>query len=138
MTETTGRCLCGAVTWRFAGAPVFTGFCACDNCRRATGTEHNSIIVAAPGSWEIVGETVAYEHVADSGNRITRHCCASCGSPVATENSSMPEMRGFTAGGMDDPSAFEASLFVYHAKKAPWDRAGAGCTTFDAMPPMPG
>ena len=36
----TGGCLCGAVRYSLANAPVGTGQCHCKDCQRASGTGH--------------------------------------------------------------------------------------------------
>jgi len=34
----TGRCLCGAVRFEIAEAPLSAGYCHCTRCQRRTGT----------------------------------------------------------------------------------------------------
>lgn len=139
MTDTpvlTGRCLCGTVRFQITAAPVFSGHCACDNCRRGTGAEHASIFAVPAETVSAEGETSQFAHPADSGATVTRHFCPNCGSHCWSQNSNMAALQVFPVGGLDDPSAITPAMFVYHAKRAPWDRAGETCQTFDAMPPL--
>ena len=34
----TGRCLCGAVQYRYEGEPITIGLCQCDRCQRQSGS----------------------------------------------------------------------------------------------------
>ena len=34
----TGRCMCGAVTYKIAEKPLVAGLCHCDRCRPQSGT----------------------------------------------------------------------------------------------------
>ena len=33
----SGRCLCGKISYRVTGPPVWIGYCHCESCRRFTG-----------------------------------------------------------------------------------------------------
>jgi len=139
MTEPlTGGCLCGAVRYSIAAEPMFPGHCACDNCRKGSGGEHASLYAVPAAAVSATGKTRSFSHPADSGATVTRHFCPACGSLAWSENSRMADLRFFPAGGLDDLARFTPGLFVYHARKAPWDRAAEGLTTFAGMPPMGG
>lgn len=131
----TGGCLCGAVRYTILAEPVISGHCACDNCRKGTGAEHATIFAVPAEAARVTGPTSNYSHAADSGAKITRHFCPTCGSHAFTQNDRMAHLRMFPVGSLDDISRTTPGVFVYHAKKAPWDRAGAAISTFDAMPP---
>lgn len=131
----SGHCLCGAVTYSISAEPVVAGHCACDNCRHGTGCEHASLFAVPAGAATVTGRTTAYVHSADSGAIVTRHFCPVCGSPVFSENERLPTLRMFAAGTLDRIDRFTPSLFVYHGKAAPFDRAAEGMAVFEAMPP---
>ncbi len=40
-----GHCLCGAVRYEAWGEPLFSGFCYCEDCRRASGAGASPIWV---------------------------------------------------------------------------------------------
>ena len=41
MSDVTGRCLCGHVTWRYDGEVGPASYCHCEDCRRCTGSVFN-------------------------------------------------------------------------------------------------
>ena len=131
----SGGCLCGAVRYTISAEPMMSGHCACDNCRKGTGAEHATIFAVAADAVELTGKTSSYAHKADSGATVTRHFCPTCGSHTFSRNSRMEQMRMFPVGTLDDISRATPAMFVYHARRAPWDRAGEGRQTFDEMPP---
>lgn len=131
----TGGCLCGALRYEIEGEPVFTGQCACDNCRKGSGVEHASLFAVPAAAARTEGTVARYAHGTDSGAEVTRHFCPICGSFGWSTNSRMPDMMFFAAGSLDDMARFRPGIFVYAAKRAPWDKAGSDLPCFDAMPP---
>ncbi len=51
----TGRCLCGAVRFEVAEAPLFASYCHCTRCQRRTGTAGSAQAHIVPGSLRILG-----------------------------------------------------------------------------------
>jgi hypothetical protein len=138
MTDTpalTGGCACGGVRYLLTAYPVFSGHCACDNRRKSSGAEHATIFAVPAQAVSITGETSQYSYTADSGATVTRHFCPVCGSNIWNQPGGMPHIQTFQIGTLDDMSKVQPGAFVFHAKRAPWDSAGAGLQTFDAMPP---
>ncbi|KAF7307245.1 GFA domain-containing protein [Mycena indigotica] len=79
-----GSCLCGAVSFRLEGKPLFSLFCHCTRCQRADGavfvaTMHFS---SAAFSWTYNGEDVK-PLVEDMGD-LTLYRCEKCRSCAAT------------------------------------------------------
>ena len=139
MTDTpalTGGCLCGAFRYTIAAEPVMVAHCACDSCRKRSGSEHATVFGVPADAVSTTGETRSYTSTGDSGGTVTRHFCPNCGSNAMNESSTVPHLRMFPVGCLDDISRVQPGVFVFHANKAPWDNAGAGIATFDAMPPM--
>ncbi|HUS54424.1 MAG TPA: GFA family protein [Thermohalobaculum sp.] len=130
-----GGCNCGAVRYSLTSQALFSGHCACDNCRKSSGAEHATIFAVPAEAVSVTGKTSQYSYTADSGATVTRHFCPTCGSIAWNQPGSMPHMRAFPIGTLDDISQVQPSVFVYHAKRAPWDNAGAALQTFEAMPP---
>ena len=71
-----GGCLCGAVKYEVEGEPVRVAQCHCDDCRRATGSAFATNIFVEEKNLKILyGSTSSYQHIADSGNTMTKEIC---------------------------------------------------------------
>ena len=66
------------------------------------------------------GEPNWYEATADSGSKMRRAFCPSCGSPVFIINGARSDNRILYAGSLDDPSRYEPSRNIYTASAQPW------------------
>nr|WP_298690578.1 GFA family protein [uncultured Dongia sp.] len=104
MTSTkqlTGRCMCGALRYRFDPSEAVVDYCHCKSCQRWSGAPVTAWAQVPLAQFEIVsGAAKAFQ----SSPRGIRHFCADCGSPVF-----MTEPGGTTVGIMlgsvDDPSS---------------------------------
>jgi hypothetical protein len=98
---TSGRCLCGAVTYRATGPLSDVTNCHCERCRRFTG-HHMAASAAA----------VADLHIEDETGRLTWHpvpgasygFCRSCGSSLFWRADSDPAQMSICAGTLDTPT----------------------------------
>lgn len=86
MSEThTGSCYCGAVAIEVTGAPLQTGYCHCDACRR-----YSAAPVAAFTLWkpEDVKVTRGEEFLGryKSSEMSVRRFCTKCGGHVMVEH----------------------------------------------------
>ncbi|MEL6232919.1 MAG: GFA family protein [Pseudomonadota bacterium] len=104
MTERSGKCLCGAVRYRFASAEDSIGACHCEMCRRFSGGVFMTI-EAAPGS--VVFEGAENITVYKSSDWAERGFCKICGAGLfyrVTVPGPYQGMTMMTAGTLDDPS----------------------------------
>jgi hypothetical protein len=98
---TSGRCLCGAVTYTVTGPLRDVTDCHCERCRRFTG-HHMAASAAA----------VADLHIEDGGGRLTWHpvpgaaygFCGTCGSSLFWRADSDPGRMSVCAGTLDAPT----------------------------------
>ena len=123
-----GGCLCGAVRWRTAGSPVWSGHCHCTDCRRATG--------APLASWMVFGKLSVTWAGARAFHRsspgVTRGFCPGCGTPLSYMCTRWPGELHILAATLDDPARFVPRAHVHWAERVPWlDPA-------DALPRHPG
>lgn len=138
MTEkpfATGRCLCGAVTFSVAGAPVAMGQCHCKDCQRITGTGHISNARFRREDVAISGETKTYAVQAESGNTNTRYFCPNCGSRLFGETTLRPGFLNVTVGVFDDHTWFDPQWVLYKKAQPVWDITTEDVPCYDAMPP---
>ncbi len=133
-TLTTGKCLCGAVSFTLTGDPVNMAQCHCKDCQRASGTGHMSIAFFKEEQFELKGETSEFGVTADSGNVNTRAFCPTCGSRVFSYNSARAGIVGVPVGSCDDNSWFTPKAVVYCKDREAWDNTRTDIPNFDGMP----
>jgi hypothetical protein len=78
------------------------------------------------------GATGTYSVTAESGNTVTRHFCATCGSRVFTENTGRPGLIGIAVGSADSSDWFEPAVVVYTRNRAKWDRTSTEIPNFES------
>lgn len=117
MTERTGRCLCGAVSFKLIGEPITARICWCRDCQHisANGTVNMLIPVE---SLSYSGDLSEYTSTADSGNQITRQFCPNCGSQLFAKSSARPQFRVVRTGNLDEPSSVKPIANIW-AESAP-------------------
>lgn len=134
-----GGCLCGAVRYRVTAAPMLGGHCHCVDCRKSSGSAHCSHLGVPAEAFSLTGQVTQYDRPADSGNMIGRCFCPTCGAPVYSTNSGMPQMIFVRASSLDDPEVFQPQVVVYARSAPSWDHMDESLPSFPAMPPnMPG
>ena len=135
MTEITGGCVCGALTYKVNGAPLRMGQCHCKHCQRSSGTGHMSLAFFKKEQVSIDGDFTEFAAKADSGNSNIRAFCPTCGARVFSRNSANDSVVGITAGSADNHEWFNPQFIVYNKDKPDWDQMNASIPCFDAMPP---
>lgn len=138
MTEipfATGRCLCGAISYSVAAAPLTMGQCHCKDCQRVTGTGHISNARFRREDVHVNGDTKTFSSSADSGTVVTRHFCPTCGSRMFSENSARPDVKAVAVGTFDDNSWFHPQWVLFKKSQPAWDITTEDVPCYDAMPP---
>lgn len=132
MTEFTGRCACGAVTYRMTAPPMITHCCHCLDCQRQTGSAFvlNALIEA--DRVHVEGEVTASRMPTDSGQPHHIIRCAQCGTALWSEYGAGAALRFMRVGALDDPSAIPPDVHIYTRSKQPWVRLPEGARAFEA------
>ncbi|MGB0942255.1 MAG: GFA family protein [Marinomonas sp.] len=136
MTQLSGDCLCGNISYTCTEEAVMSGHCQCADCQKISGAGHISSLAIPRGSLTIKGEMAFHEKQADSGNVIKRGFCPQCGSHIYAENSGFPQFEFIRAGSLHDLENFKPSMVVYASSGASWDHMDPGLPKFETMPGM--
>lgn len=129
-----GGCACGSVRYSIDSKPLFSYFCQCRDCQRATGSGHAALMMFAATGISLSGSTSVFEKLLENGHRITREFCPSCGSPVAVHIDAYPD-RGFIyATSLDDPEAFRPSKVLWNVSACAWDTVQEGLEVCERGP----
>ena len=116
MAELSGRCACGAVTWRTSAKPIWAGHCHCDSCRRASSAPVTSFFGVPRGSVDWAGDVA----INASSEKVRRGYCPSCGSQMYYQSEVWPEETHLYAATMDDPSLFRPEAHYHYGERLPW------------------
>lgn len=134
MSEFTGKCLCGAVTYSVKAEPLVTINCHCEDCRRSTGAVFGTNVMVPEDSVEINGTLSRYEHTADSGNIMTKMFCPACGSLVAGTSSGRHNVLSLRAGTIDDLDKIDPAVNVFLDSRVPTTLVNDELTCWPRMP----
>jgi hypothetical protein len=135
--KVSGGCLCGKVTYKADGEPIFQALCYCRDCQKSTGASHFGGVGFAASNVDIDGKVKRFLKKGDSGSENARLFCPKCGTTVAAEAAG-GQVLILAAGTLDDLSAFEPQLAVYTRSRPRWGQVALTLTEFEAAPPMGG
>ena len=113
----TGRCLCGATTYRADAPPLWQMHCHCESCRRATGAGFASYF-GLPGT--ALRWTGQHPASFTSSPGTERLFCPTCGTPMAYRSTRFPGEIHLHAGTLDHPGAYRPTAHVHAAERQPW------------------
>lgn len=136
MTDRTGRCLCGAVTFTLSAEPLAVRLCWCRDCQHLAANGTVNLLV--PAEALAVSGTLA-EHVkaADSGNQLTRQFCPVCGTHLFGISSGRPQFRVVRAGNLDDPSSVRPGMNIWTASAPAWACMDPALDSVPGQPVVP-
>jgi hypothetical protein len=130
----TGGCLCGAVRFEAEGMPVFSGNCHCRDCQRSSGSAYTPAIFMPAEVVSIQGQVQYYESKGDSGNRISRGFCPTCGSQLFAKLEKLPHLLGLKAGTLDDHASYQPNLDIYTDSAVHWNHMNPSLPKFPKAP----
>lgn len=122
----TGRCMCGAVSYRVDGSPLplSTVLCNCEDCQRSSGSAHAVVVPVRTATLTFEGDEPATFQTTgtDSNENRARRFCSKCGSPVLSVLAEAPEISWLKAGTLDDKSKINPHMEVWSASAQPWTK----------------
>lgn len=119
MTERTGRCLCGAVSFKLATEPLASRVCWCRDCQHLAANGTVNLLVPTDGL-TIAGSLAEHTKVAASGNEVTRQFCPDCGTHLFAKSSARPQFRVVRAGNLDEPSSIRPTMNIWTSSAPAW------------------
>ena len=117
VTTKRGRCLCGDVTYEYAGPENWQAYCHCESCRRSTSSPVTAFFGVAREAFRFTGKPPA---VYESSPGVRRLFCARCGSPMAYDADRYPGEIHLFAASLDDPADFLPQGHVHCSEQLPW------------------
>jgi hypothetical protein len=118
--QRTGRCLCGAVRFAVDASPITVRTCWCRLCQRL-GAGSGTVNVCFPAdAVHTTGEVRTYISTADSGNKMHRSFCPTCGTPLFSAAAARPHLLFIRAGALDDRTDLAPSITIWTSQAPPW------------------
>ena len=113
-----GRCLCGAVRYRFDPARIrWQGHCHCESCRRNCAAPMTSYFGVLDDGWRWTGSAPrSYAH-SDHAQRLF---CGTCGTPMAYRSTRHPGEIHFYAASLDDPETYAPTAHFHWSERVSW------------------
>lgn len=122
VVDLSASCACGAVTLRFAGKVMSMFMCSCEDCQKATGTGHSTVVLANPDDVTITGPTRSFSRPANSGATLTRSFCPQCGTPLVAHSSRAERLLMLPAGLFGAQADwFEPNQLIFARSHRAWD-----------------
>lgn len=120
MTDRTGRCACGQVSYVAQGAPIIVHCCHCTYCQRESGSAFalNYLIEAEAVTLEGEVETVLTPSASGRGQAILR--CPRCHVAVSSHYSMGPAVHFLRVGTMDDKDGIAPGVHIYTSTRQAW------------------
>lgn len=116
----TGGCLCGAVRYEMAGAPLGVIYCHCLSCRRHAGAP---VVALAGYRRDQMRYVAGAPKVFASSPGVGRAFCGDCGTPLTWEGDGGEEvgpMVEVLVGTFDRPQDFEPHCHIHHGERLAW------------------
>lgn len=121
MTTHIASCRCGQLRVTTSGEPVRVSVCHCLDCKKRTGSAFSVQARWPAEQVAIDGDSRTWCHVADSGNKITHHFCAECGSSVHyTIQGKFDGLVAVPLGAFDDPYFAAPRFSVWEERRHEW------------------
>ena len=109
--SSTGRCMCGAVTFTVAGElrPVVN--CHCHRCRRWSG-HYWAASAAAADTLEVADRDATLRWFSPTDG-VEYGFCATCGSSLFWRLSNRPDLVSISAGCLDQPTGLHTAAQIW-------------------------
>ena len=119
VTNSSGSCLCGNVTYRITGPIGQIENCHCQMCRKAHGAAFSTNGVVASADFELTSGADLITAYASSPQRL-KCFCSRCGSQLFIRRLSNETNIVITLGTLDNYAGSGASRHVFVDSKAEW------------------
>ncbi len=116
-----GGCLCGAIRFRVHAAPVFSEFCHCDTCRRASGAPVMAWVgIPVQGFAVTCGEPAQFS----SSKSVTRGFCGRCGTSLTIYSQDFPDEIYVSIVAFDQADEVKPEAHIWTSDQLTWLHIG--------------
>jgi hypothetical protein len=120
--DVTGRCQCGAISFRASIDPEKASICHCSDCQHFSGSPYRTSVPAPAAGFKLLsGKPSVYVKTAESGNKRAQGLCGTCGSHVyATAPGDNPEVYMLRIGTLDQGAQLAPRRQIWCRSAMPW------------------
>ena len=120
MPTITGGCLCGAVRYTAEADPTTATVCHCRDCQKFTGSAFAALVRVSKEKVTLNGTLKTFSSIGGSGNPLLRHFCPECGSSIAEQPGTRPDIFVLNVGTFDNPTMAKPSREIFCDDALPW------------------
>ena len=116
----TGGCLCRAVRFDISAEPMASRMCWCRLCQYLGGGSATVNVCFPSEAVSVEGDVRWHESIADSGSRMRRGFCPTCGTPLFSLAEPRPHLTFVRAGALDDPNLMAPEAIIWTSAAPHW------------------
>ena len=133
--NTTGSCLCGAVTYTFNRHLGIFQYCHCSRCRKFTGSAFAANLLVRPDEFQwLSGEDQVGRFELPGVRHFATNFCKRCGSSLPWQAQSGRTVV-IPAGTLDEDPGIRPTQNIFCASRAAWYTDPANLPQYDDLPP---
>ncbi|OZC36181.1 aldehyde-activating protein [Marinobacter vinifirmus] len=132
MTDHSGSCLCGTVTFEVKGEFDSFYLCHCQHCQKDTGSAHAANLFSHSARLVWLSGADAVTSFTLPGTRHNRSFCQVCGS--ALPNTQVAGLLVVPAGCLDTDIAMLPTAHIFSSSKAVWEERLGEVPAFAGLP----
>jgi hypothetical protein len=135
--DLTGRCACGAVSYRTKGHLDRGYACHCTDCQKRTGSAFATLLPVAASGLAVVGEPGTVTQQERGGVIASLHYCPACMTRLFTRNPSWPDLVILRAGTLDRSREFVPALHIWTRSAQSWIAIPSHAPSRETQPETP-
>lgn len=119
--QVTGKCYCGAISFKALVDPARVIVCHCSDCQIFSGAPFRAVLPTPAANVVVTGTASRYVKVAESGNRRLQAFCGECGTHLwATEGEGEPKTMNLRLGCIQERDQLVPTAQIWGESAAPW------------------
>ena len=118
----SGSCRCGAIRFAASASPLFSGYCHCEDCRRAGGAP----VIAFVGFRRADVDWSGEEPARYGEPPVERLFCRTCGAPLGYRDERLADRIYLYTCALDRPQDHPPQSHSYAGERLPWLRLHDG------------
>ncbi len=130
--KVTGKCHCGAISYKAEVNPKHVIICHCTDCQEFSGSAYRTIAPARGDTFELLSGTPKhYVKTADSGTKRVQAFCPDCGTSLySTSDEPNPEIIALRPATLDYRDDLPPQNQIWTSSAQPWSGDLSGLRGF--------